>query len=175
MTKLIDEIANARLIAAAPDMLEALREAAEVLDWSESSIADLREEILPLLRAAISKATNMTKLIDETTREPACIIDGHHGVYVPQIFATEYGTLFEGGGRVPADVQIDRRPAEEREVLLAGPEHEHYWDVWEAILDGLEWTEHNGTCRRTLWQDSDLFLITNGIMGELSEFEGIDG
>lgn len=62
------------------------------------------------------------------------LVNGAHGIYVPQVFAQWYGELLA---------------PDQLEVLLAGPEHKHYWDVWDEVqLDG-----------RLLWQDSDLWAV----------------
>ena len=51
-----------------------------------------------------------------------CLIDNHHGIYIPKIFAQEYGAKAKG------------IKSEDLEILEAGPEHEHYWDAWDDVL-----------------------------------------
>lgn len=76
-----------------------------------------------------------------------CIIDGAAGIYVPQRFAEEFAAHWYGFTR------------EDLEILKAGPEHEHYWEAWETVLDSawfLKGTAENGSVWR-LEQDGDLF------------------
>lgn len=49
------------------------------------------------------------------------LIDGNRGVYVPQQFAKCF----------PGAIQ----DAETLQILLAGPEHEQYWDAWQDVED----------------------------------------
>lgn len=70
-----------------------------------------------------------------------------HGVYIPQHFAESIDTECLSG--VTSD---------DMAILLAGPDHEHYWDAWHdvecnAVLtdsDGIEWV---------LYQDGDLWFL----------------
>lgn len=100
-----------------------------------------------------------------TTETMQCLIDGHHGVYVPQVFATAFQT---------ADWGITE---EQAEVLRHGPDHanaddrddpqevyaeqcwgELYWEIWGTVLNNAEWRDGEGN----LWhlhQDSDLFAV----------------
>ena len=80
---------------------------------------------------------------DPSCRE--CIIDGASGIYVPQRFAREYAAHWYGIAR------------EDREILLSGPEHEHYWEAWDAVLNDA-WYYNDKT--HQVWrleQDDDLF------------------
>ena len=82
---------------------------------------------------------------------PECrmlILDGARGIYLPQDFARDCD---------PAAWSI---PQETTDILLAGPDHEHYWDAWddvvgrhERVWDGKTWT---------LEQDGDLFAVCTG-------------
>lgn len=73
------------------------------------------------------------------------LIDGCMGIYVPQRYAVKYPHLIES---IFTDNTL--------EILLAGPEHEHYWEAWDDVLrapitfDGKKWR---------LEQDEDLFAI----------------
>ena len=46
------------------------------------------------------------------------VIDGYHGIYIPQIFAQRFPEWLSD---------------EEREVLIAGPEGDEYWEVWDDV------------------------------------------
>ncbi len=84
-----------------------------------------------------------------------CIVDNHHGVYIPQTFAEWYGygspdgELFKGRTLSLQDTVI----------LKAGPDHPDYWDYWAAILDEWCWTDADGV-RWSLYQDMDLFMVS---------------
>ena len=74
-------------------------------------------------------------------------VNGAYGIYIPQFFAEHYPSCMDGS---------------ERDILLAGPEHENYWDVWSDILgcecwDGDIWQGESG----------DVFIISNSPMQAL--------
>lgn len=80
--------------------------------------------------------------------EPVCIIDGHHGVYVPQVWAERYGAqAAKTAGVDPFDVSR----------LLFGPECNGYWEAWESILDS--YCHEVDGVKHHLSQDGDLFEI----------------
>ena len=70
-----------------------------------------------------------------------CVVDGHHGVYIPQIFAEQYPEWLDD---------------EEREILLAGPEHEDYWDVWDEVTSR-EFEDQS----LYLGESGDVFILTD--------------
>ena len=47
--------------------------------------------------------------------------------------------------------------AEDKQILLAGPDHEHYWDTWQDVLQNAVWNSKVG--KYYLWQDGDLWVI----------------
>ena len=73
------------------------------------------------------------------------IVDDHHGIYVPQVFAQSY---------VVREPDLD----EAMQICATDPDHEHYWECWSEILD-------NGTIEGTdgkvwnLYQDGDVWAI----------------
>lgn len=75
------------------------------------------------------------------------VIDGYHGIYVPKFFAENYPSCMDGS---------------ERDILLAGPEHENYWDVWSDIQGSECWDGD-------IWQgeSGDVFIISNSPMQAL--------
>lgn len=85
--------------------------------------------------------------------EPVCIVDGHHGIYVPQIWAQRYGAQAVESAHVSA-ANIP--------ILLAGPDKgEPYWWAWECVLtnychevDGVSHRLEQGEC-------GDLFECPN--------------
>ena len=74
----------------------------------------------------------------------------HRGIYIPQFFAQ---AVFREAVQGVSDEQYA--------VLEAGPDHEHYWDVWDEVL-GAAVINHPvlGAC--TLWQDGDLWVVPAG-------------
>ena len=71
------------------------------------------------------------------------LVDSHHGIYVPQIFAQ----TFIGW----------RMTLEDERILQEGPDNPVYWETWDAVLgdaeieiDGHTWTLH---------QDEDLWAV----------------
>jgi hypothetical protein len=78
--------------------------------------------------------------------EAECIIDGHWGVYVPQEFASR--GMAEAWGVKPEDIAI----------LLAGPDHEFYWEAWDDVTREATFKDANGKVW-SLEQDGDLFAV----------------
>lgn len=91
-------------------------------------------------------------------KELELLLDGHHGVYIPQLFAQYYGDKLKGQ---QPDISLDI------DTLLAGPDGEFYWEAWEGILDG-EYLDDNGN-KFTLYQSGDLWLVPDGYEGEYPE------
>lgn len=75
-----------------------------------------------------------------------CLVDGAHGIYVPQRFAQRFGEAW-GIGR------------ENLRILRAGPNHPAYWDAWDEVLASAA-CEQGGWSWR-LWQDGDLFAVVH--------------
>ena len=84
-------------------------------------------------------------MTDPEPIESFCIVDGHYGIYVPQSFAGRY------------DMNAWHVSPEDAKILLAGPDHEFYWDAWDDVLRDAYY-ERNGK-RITLEQDGDLFAV----------------
>ena len=61
--------------------------------------------------------------------EAELLVDGHHGQYVPMVFAQRYG---DSGFHFP---DKDVEWGDEMEILLKGSEHPDYWEVWSYVLD----------------------------------------
>jgi hypothetical protein len=77
-----------------------------------------------------------------------CLVDGQWGIYLPQEFAKRYNA---------ADWGISD---EDENILLCGPNHPDYWDVWDDVL-GYAHTIHNGEIWH-IYQHGDLFSIKEG-------------
>ena len=79
-----------------------------------------------------------------------CIIDGAHGIYVPEFWAESYGeAAVARAGVSAADVA----------TLLQGPDAPLYWDAWDNVLNDYRHCVGSETYR--LWQDGDLYEVTD--------------
>lgn len=77
------------------------------------------------------------------------LVDSHHGVYVPQLFARCYAEEFSLRA---ADIA----------VLEAGPDHPDYWEAWDSVLDSSERVDMLGH----KWR---LYLTDNGDLLEVRD------
>ena len=81
------------------------------------------------------------------TPTPILLVDGHHGIYVPQVFAKRFDRS------VLEDIShIDH------ETLLSGPDADEYWDAWAEVL-ALTFIRDKQGNRYYLYQDSDLWAV----------------
>lgn len=71
------------------------------------------------------------------------LINSAHGVYIPQVFAETIDWN-----------ALDNWDEDQKSILLAGPEHEFYFEAWQEILDNCE-TIDGGR----LHQDGDVWLV----------------
>lgn len=90
------------------------------------------------------------------------LLDGCHGIYLPQQFATQFDLA---KFNLPDKAVI--------EYLLAGPEDEEYWDAWAEVLDAATYAGTDGNTYY-LYQDGDLWLVCEDTMTEeeYSDFFG---
>jgi hypothetical protein len=51
-------------------------------------------------------------------------LNSAHGVYIPRYFAHSFDER---------PTQVRGVSDDEWKILEAGPEHEHYWDVWDSV------------------------------------------
>jgi hypothetical protein len=79
------------------------------------------------------------------TFDRVCVVDGSHGIYVPQ----RYAVLASSD-----DMATD----EQREILLVGPDHAEYWDVWDEILSSVR-VVRGGSEYYLEQEDGDVFLV----------------
>ena len=75
-----------------------------------------------------------------------CIIDSNRGIYIPQQFARNWSDSVQSG--------MDE---EQKTILLAGPQHSQYWDVWEEIVNEVVFLFDGQKC--SLYEDGDLFAV----------------
>lgn len=79
------------------------------------------------------------------TIDRLCIVDGQHGIYVPYRFAVLSS----------AD---DMLTEEQREILMEGPDHPEYWDVWDEIV-GHVVVKRGDSYWRLEQDEGDVFLV----------------
>ena len=77
-----------------------------------------------------------------------CLIDGNRGIYIPQQFAKIWGDAVQYGMN-----------EEQKNILMAGPDHNEYWDVWSEVVNDVVFL-FDGE-RHTLYEDNDLFAVAN--------------
>ena len=77
-----------------------------------------------------------------TIEDWTLLVDSNRGVYVPQQFAQYFDSNIKEADKA---------------VLLAGPDHDDYWDIWDDVLDYCKLEIANVEC--TLHQDSDLWAV----------------
>lgn len=75
------------------------------------------------------------------------LIDGAHGIYVPQVFVGMVDRRFVKGVT-----------NEDWNILAAGPDHEWYWETWDTFLNNAVLTSPDGQREYCLEQDGDLFI-----------------
>lgn len=80
-----------------------------------------------------------------------CLLDGAHGQYIPQAFVEVYSP--EKWGVTDED----------RDILLAGPDHEWYWETWDDVLGNATYTDDLGF-KWTLYQEGDLLALCDALM-----------
>lgn len=95
------------------------------------------------------------------------LLDSNRGVYIPQHFAEEFALQCADGKG------WDGISEKDRETLLAGPDHDEYWEAWVGALVHATYTDSDRHVWR-LYQDGDLFAICDEIMtdDEYEEFFG---
>lgn len=88
----------------------------------------------------------MATLCVQKLTEPACIVDGGFGIYVPQVWAERYGEL------AVISAHVDK---EDVDILLSGPDHKDYDEAWENVLNN--YSHEVQGIKHYLYQDGDLF------------------
>ena len=88
-----------------------------------------------------------------------CIVDGYHGVYVPQMFLRKFDYKEWNVKRVDA-------------LELGSPGNEFYWETWDAVLNNATFID----TRRHTWRlhsgdSGDLFAVDCGLHDEWPDLE----
>jgi len=71
------------------------------------------------------------------------------GIYIPQAFSEMVSF-----GDFKPEAQVKYVDQDQINILLDGPDHDHYWDVWDEVLSNAETTDGG-----VFHQDGDLWLI----------------
>ena len=72
----------------------------------------------------------------------AVIESCQHGIYIPQVFAANYGEAWQGFTE------------DDLKTVLEGPDTENYWEAWENITDNAFFVDASGV-KWTLYTNSD--------------------
>lgn len=83
------------------------------------------------------------------------LLSDRHGVYIPREFARLEGWEITD---------------EDREILLAGPEHEQYWDSWMDVVETTFFEDDKGH-KWYLRESGDLWAYCPELMTEEEEKE----
>lgn len=78
--------------------------------------------------------------------------DALRGIYIPQHFAD----VLAEDAKVVYDSGLDDWERI-KPILLTGPDHDDYWEVWTRTLDYAR-IHHDGKVY-SLWQEGDLWLV----------------
>jgi hypothetical protein len=137
------------------DRLSSCDEALESGRISELSTYELLSEGFrvgaeEMLSSLISSLEEERLSVFNPDTDSQLLLGDSHGIYIPKLWADEIG---------------DEEEAEEfsvswEDVLIcqAGPDHELYWEAWDAILRDAQWSERDGD-EWTLHQNGDLWAV----------------
>lgn len=78
------------------------------------------------------------------------LVDGQHGIYVPQVFASKFNPNHFGVEEFDPDFQC----------VLMGPDAEYYWESWDALLGKACYTDDHGNKWHLSQENGDLFLVS---------------
>lgn len=116
---------------------------------------------------------NGNSLAQQRPADPvACIVDGVHGIYVPQEFALRWQPEAWGLSRE----EFANEDGSDWDCILGGPDEEYYWEAWESILGRARFqhpSRPNGEpaawAGASLYQDGDLFMVHRDAVWSESE------
>lgn len=74
------------------------------------------------------------------------LVDGNRGIYIPRVFAQRYGQYCTRGLN-----------ENDLKILLSGPDHMEYFEVWEEVVNEVEFLFDGQLC--TLYENGDLFAV----------------
>jgi hypothetical protein len=70
------------------------------------------------------------------------LVDSHHGVFIPQIFAEQFADLL----------------TQEQAKDLSSPENEFYFEAWEDVLNNVQVQDKEGK-KYNIFQNEDVWAI----------------
>jgi hypothetical protein len=83
----------------------------------------------------------------------------NRGQYIPRDFANSF---------VDRGKSVSGVTPEDWAILEAGPDHELYWDTWDAVLNRAIVTDEKGV-RHRVEQDGDCWLVPEGMIFDDNE------
>lgn len=93
---------------------------------------------------------NILKMAQDTNMYLLC--SNSFGIYVPQLFAEEYG-------------ELSNISEEDLAILLEGPGHEDYWECWADVVDSIELRSADRSDHKLYYlyeSDGDLWAVLQG-------------
>jgi len=75
------------------------------------------------------------------------LLDGNRGIYIPKTFIYRYYPTSTTG-----------ISEEDSKILLQGPDHDAYWEVWDDVLNNGRFLDSNGI-EYTIYHNDDLFAV----------------
>ena len=97
-----------------------------------------------------------------TISEPRIALSDRNGVYIPQLYCNH----------------VDEKIAKKMNILMedvlicqSGPDHEWYWESWDAIISNAEWIEPQKFYSDGEWEVKDVkwYLHQDGDLWEVPE------
>lgn len=76
------------------------------------------------------------------------LVDNHHGVYIPQVFAQRLTSVALGMEIIQHNI-----PQSAVNILLEGPDDPDYWSTWERVINNTSIVDREGW----LWRLADLY------------------
>lgn len=95
------------------------------------------------------------KLIPFSEANPILLVDSHHGIYIPQIFAEGYSC------------RLTKPLTEEQVNDLKLPENEFYWETWDDVLN-MTIKDDNGIEHSIIQNDGDVWAIPCDMMDKIA-------
>jgi hypothetical protein len=91
------------------------------------------------------------KIMTRTILEPRIALLDQNGIYIPQLYCNHIDE------KIAKEMNI---PMEDVLICQSGPDHEWYWESWNAIISNAEWIEDG--VKWGLHQDGDLWEVPEG-------------
>lgn len=79
----------------------------------------------------------------DLTEDAKVLVDGSWGIHVPCMFVARYDPVQWG-------------VSDDDQAVLMDPDHAHYWEVWDHVLNSARYVDAGGRVWR-LYQDGDLW------------------